>query len=69
MNSIATPPAVVEAQKAIGAVLAELEIKTGAEVRDIGLEAMVDTDASGRPVLQKAVEITLDRKPVKRWAT
>ena len=65
-----TKPAVIEAQKAIGAVLENLENKTGTEVRDIGLEDMVDIDPrTGSPVVQKAVEIKLQPKPTKRWAT
>jgi len=63
-------PAIVEAQKAIGTVLEQLEAKTGGEVRDIGLEDMVDIDPrTGAPVVQKAVEITLQPRPAKKWAT
>ena len=63
-------PAIVEAQKAIGTVLEQLEAKTGGEVRDIGLEDMVDIDPrTGVPVVQKAVEITLQPRPAKKWAT
>ncbi|MCZ2496760.1 hypothetical protein GN316_08330 [Xylophilus sp. Kf1] len=63
------PPAVIEAQKAIGAVLEDLENKTSSEVRDIALEDMVDTDPrTGAPVVQKAVEIKIQPKPLKRWA-
>ncbi len=62
--------AIAEAQKAIGAVLEDLEAKTGGDVRDIALEDMVDTDpATGTPVVQKAVEITMLEKPTKKWAT
>jgi len=63
-----TKPAIAEAQKEVGAVLEKLEAKTGGEVRDIGLEDMVDIDpATGRPVIQKAVEIKLQEPPAKRW--
>lgn len=62
--------AVIEAQKAVGAVLEELETKTGGDVKDIGLEDMVDTDArTGAPVVQKAVEIKLQERPSKKWST
>jgi hypothetical protein len=70
MPTLPPPPAVADAQKAIGAVLEELEHRTGGEVKDIALEDMVDTDPqTGRPVVQKSVEITLDEKPRKRWST
>lgn len=63
-------PAVIEAQKAIGAVLEDLEAKTASEVRDIALEDVVDTDPrTGAPVVQKAVEIKIQPRPSKRWAT
>lgn len=59
-----------DAEKAIGAVLESLEETTGGEVRKIALEDMVDTDArTGKPVVQKAVEIDLQEKPRKRWST
>ena len=62
-------PAVVEAQRAIGAVLDDLETKTASDVRKIGLEDVVDTDPrTGAPVVQKAVEITLQPRPSKTWA-
>jgi hypothetical protein len=70
MTAPSIPPAIAEAQKAIGAVLERLEDKTGGEVKDIALEDMVDIDPrTGRPVVQKAVEITLEEKPRKRWST
>jgi hypothetical protein len=62
-------PAVIEAQKQIGAVLEQLEVKTESEVRKIGLEDMVDTDPrTGAPVVQKAVEITLQTRPSRKWS-
>lgn len=64
-----TPPAVAEAEKAIGAVLEKLETKTGGDVKDIALEDMVDIDPeTGQPAVQKAVEITMEQKPAKRWS-
>lgn len=64
-----TPPAVAKAEKAIGAVLEDLEDKTGGEVKDLALEDMVDIDPkTGQPAVQKAVEITLEQKAAKRWA-
>jgi hypothetical protein len=66
----AVQPAIVEAQKAVGAVLEALEAKTGGDVKDIALEDMVDTDPrTGAPVVQKAVEIKLQERPRKKWAT
>ena len=63
-------PPIVEAQKAIGAVLQDLEAKTSSEVRNIALEDMVDIDpGTGSPVVQKGVEITLTPLHTKRWAT
>lgn len=63
-------PAIVDAQKEIGAVLEKLENNTGGEVRGIALEDMVDTDPkTGAPVVQKAVEITLTPRPTKKWST
>jgi hypothetical protein len=62
-------PAVDKAEKEIGGVLEQLEQKTGGEVKDIGLEDVVDTDkTTGQPVLEKAVEINLQDKPPKRWS-
>ncbi|MCS4509196.1 hypothetical protein [Xylophilus ampelinus] len=64
-----TPPAVAQAEKAIGAVLEALENKTGGEVKDLALEDMVDIDPqTGQPAVQKAVEITLEHKVAKRWS-
>jgi hypothetical protein len=63
-------PPIVEAQKAIGSVLEQLEAKTGGEVKKIALEDMVDFDPrTGAPVVQKAVEIELQPRATKRWAT
>jgi len=61
--------AVDQAEKKIGAVLEQLEEDTGGDVKDIGLEDMVDTDPrTGRPVIEKSVEVNLQDMPPKRWA-
>lgn len=66
----AEPQKVIEAEKKVGAVLEQLESETDVEVKDIGLEDMVDTDPqSGRPVVKKTVDIKIAQKPTKRWAT
>lgn len=63
-------PPVKDAEKAVGAVLEDLERKTGGEVTDISLEDVVDTDpATGAPVVEKAVEIKLRDKPKRKWST
>lgn len=66
------PPAktaVKEAEKKVGAVLEDLEQDTGGEVKDIDLEHMVDTDpATGRPVIEKAVEIDLEHRHSRKWS-
>ena len=71
MKSTSPPskPAVDKAEKEIGAVLENLEEDTGGDVKDIGLEDVVDTDpATGQPVIEKAVEINLQDKPPRRWS-
>jgi len=63
-------PQVEQAEKEVGAVLEKLESETGGDVKDIGLEDMVDTDArTGAPVVKRAVDIKIAQKPVKRWST
>ena len=63
-------PEVIDAEKAVANVLANLETQTQGEVKDIDLEDMVDTDPkTGAPVVKKAVEITLQERPRKRWST
>lgn len=61
-------PEVDRVEKKIGADLAELERVTGGEVRDIRLDDMVDTDAAGRPVVEKAVDVDLQQRPARRWS-
>jgi hypothetical protein len=60
---------VAAVERKIGAVLADLEADTGGEVKDIDLHDVVDTDASGRPVVKKKVEVHLQARPERRWAT
>jgi len=63
-------PKVEQAEKEVGAVLEKLETQTGDDVKDIGLEDMVDTDPhTGAPVVKKAVDIKVVSKPTKRWST
>jgi hypothetical protein len=63
-------PEVDKAEKEVGSVLEKLEAETGDDVKDIGLEDMVDTDPrTGAPVVKKAVDIKTVSKPVKRWST
>lgn len=57
------------AERRVGAVLDELESRTGDEVVDISLEDMVNTDpATGAPVVEKAVDIRTREKPARRWS-
>ena len=59
---------VTEAAKKIGVVLENLEASTGSEVKDIALEDMVDTDPqTGKPVIKRAIDITLSDRPKKTW--
>jgi hypothetical protein len=63
-------PQVEQAEKEVGSVLEKLEAETGDDVKDIGLEDMVDTDPrTGAPVVKKAVDIKVAAKHVKRWST
>jgi hypothetical protein len=62
-------PAIQSAERAIGGVLEHLEDETGDEVVDLSLEDVVDTDpTTGRPVVEKAVEIQTRQRPTKRWS-
>ncbi len=61
--------AVDEAEKEVGSVLEKLEQDTGGDVKDIGLDDMVDTDPqTGHPVVKRAVDIKMSERPQKRWA-
>ncbi len=63
------PAAVVQAERKVAAVLDDLEQTTGSEVRKLQLEDVVASDAvTGRPLVQKAVEITVQPKPTRKWA-
>jgi hypothetical protein len=61
-------PAVDEAERKVAAVLDDLEEGTDAEVKDIDLEDLVDTDTQGRPVVKKGVDITVEHRPKRNWA-
>ncbi len=56
------------AERKIGAVLADLEQQTDGEVVRLKLDDIVDTDAAGRPVFKKAVDIELRRRVRRRWS-
>lgn len=57
-----------EAEKKVGAVLESLEAQIGAEVEDIGLDDVVDTDpATGKPVVKKAVDIEVRQREQRGW--
>lgn len=63
------PAAVAQAERKVAAVLDDLEQTTGSEVRKLQLEDVVASDAvTGRPLVQKAVEITVQPKPARKWA-
>ena len=61
-------PAVEAAERAVAAVLDELEVATGGEVRKLQLDDLVDTDADGRPVIKRAVDIELLHRPRRDWS-
>lgn len=61
-------PQIQEAERKVSAILDELEQTTDVDVKDIDLEAVVDTDpASGRPAVHQAVEITVQPRPRRKW--
>lgn len=63
------PAAVAQAEKKVAAVLDDLEQTTGSEVQKLQLEDVVASDAAtGRPLVQKAVEITVQPRPNRKWA-
>lgn len=67
--STTKPAAVAQAEKKVAAVLDELEQTTGSEVQKLQLEDVVASDAvTGRPLVQKAVEITVQPRPNRKWA-
>lgn len=66
--SATTEAAVEKAERRVGAVLQDLEAETASDVQDIGLDDMVDTDpATGKPVLRKAVDIDVRKRPERSW--
>ena len=66
--SAETEAAVEQAERRVGAVLQDLEAETASDVKDIGLDDMVDTDpATGKPVLRKAVDIDVRKRTERSW--
>lgn len=62
-------PAVEKAEKKVAAVLDDLEQSTDSEVQKLQLEEVVVSDAAtGRPQVEKAVEITVKTKPDRKWS-
>lgn len=67
--SINKPTAVAQAEKKVAAVLDDLEQTTESEVQKLKLEDVVASDTvTGRPLVQKAVEITVQPRPHRQWA-
>ncbi len=61
--------AVEEAEKKVAAVLDDLEQTTHSEVQKLQLEDVVASDAvTGKPLVQKAVDITVKEKPERKWS-
>ena len=61
--------AVEEAEKKVAAVLDDLEQTTHTEVQKLQLEDVVASDAAtGKPLVQKAVDITVKEKPERKWS-
>ena len=59
---------VEEAERKVSAVLEELEGSIEADVKKISLEDVVETDnASGRPAVHQAVDITVAPRPRRKW--
>jgi len=69
MNTTKEQQAVEKAEKEVGAVLEDLEEDTQSEVKNIALEDVVEIDRdSGRPSVQKAVDITVTPKRERKWS-
>ncbi|AVS75007.1 hypothetical protein [Paracidovorax cattleyae] len=67
--SPATQQQVDAAEKRVGEVLEDLETDTQAEVSKITLEDVVDTNPrTGRPEVQKQVDITVEPKAERKWS-
>lgn len=61
--------AVEKAEKEVGGVLDDLEDSTQSEVKKIELEDVVEIDKdTGKPSVQKAVDITVSPKPERKWS-
>jgi len=61
--------AVEQAEKKVAAVLDDLEQTTHTEVQKLQLEDVVASDAAtGKPLVQKAVDITVKEKPERKWS-
>lgn len=61
--------AVEKAEKEVGGVLDDLEDSTQSEVKKIELEDVVEIDKdTGRPSVQKAVDITVTPKAERKWS-
>ncbi|WCM86980.1 hypothetical protein [Acidovorax sp. NCPPB 3576] len=68
MTRDATEREVSEAEKRVGAMLEKLEEETNSEVEKIALEDVVDTNTqTGRPEVQKAVDIRVKPKVQRKW--
>ncbi|CAM3837734.1 hypothetical protein [Paracidovorax anthurii] len=64
----ATQKQVDAAEKRVDKVLEQLEAETQGEVSRIALEDVVGTNPeTGRPEVQKHVDITLAHKPGRQW--
>jgi len=69
MNTTKEQQAVEKAEKEVGAVLEDLEDDTQSEVKNIALEDVVEIDKdTGRPSVQKAVDITVTPKTERKWS-
>ncbi|WP_311220772.1 MULTISPECIES: hypothetical protein [unclassified Acidovorax] len=63
------PPAVEKAEKKVAAVLDDLEQSTNSDVQKLQLEDVVASDAvTGKPLVQKAVDITITPRPDRKWS-
>lgn len=61
--------AIAQAEKQVNGVLENLEEDTQSEVKKIELEDVVEIDKdTGRPSVQKAVDITVTPKPERKWS-
>lgn len=57
-----------EAERKVSAILEDLEQDTDADVKDIDLEDVVETDpSSGQPAVHQAVDITVQPRAKRKW--